>query len=51
MTRDRFKKTMFSPYFQSDYYKNESAAGKIEKSIESFFIKLFSLGKKNRSKD
>jgi len=51
MTRDRFKKTMFSPYFQSEYYKNESAAGKMEKRIESFFIKLFSLGKKNKSED
>jgi hypothetical protein len=34
MTRDRFKQTMFSPYFQSDHYK-DSKQGQIEQNIEN----------------
>jgi hypothetical protein len=41
MPRDHFKKVFYSPYFQSDHYKNESAGGKIEKKIEFFFKKIF----------
>jgi hypothetical protein len=46
MPRDHFKKVFYSPYFQSDYYKEESAGGKIEKKIEIFFKKLFKKEKK-----
>lgn len=34
MPRDHFSKMMRSPYFQTDYYKYESSAGKIEQKIE-----------------
>lgn len=46
MPRDHFKKVFYSPYFQSDHYKNESRGGKIEKKIENFFKKLFKKEKK-----
>lgn len=41
MGRDHFKKVFFSPYFQSNHYKNETTGGKIEKKIESWFKKFF----------
>jgi hypothetical protein len=41
MPRDHFKKVFYSPYFQSDYYKNESQGGIVEKKIEKFFKKIF----------
>ena len=31
-----FSKTMFSPYFQSEHYKNESAELKIQHRVERF---------------
>lgn len=40
MGRDHFKKVFFSPYFQSDHYKNESPGGKFEKKIENWFKKI-----------
>lgn len=41
MPRDHFKKVFYSPYFQSDHYKNESKGGIVEKKIENFFKRLF----------
>jgi hypothetical protein len=38
MPRDHFSKMFFSPYFQTDYYKNETPGGKMEKKIELFFL-------------
>jgi hypothetical protein len=46
MPRDHFKKVFYSPYFQSDHYKNESAGGKIEKKIEKLFKIIFKKEKK-----
>lgn len=49
MPRDHFSKMMSSPYFQSDYYKNESAASKIEAKIEkkiSLFIDILKFKKR-----
>ena len=40
MTRDHFSKVMQSPYFQSEYYKNEAQGGKYEKRIEKFLKKI-----------
>jgi len=37
---------MFSPYFQSEHYKNESTGAKFEKKIESFLKKIFFWKKK-----
>ena len=36
-----FSKVFFSPYFQSDYYKEETSGGIIESKIERFFKKVF----------
>lgn len=41
MTRDHFSKVMQSPYFQSDHYLEDSAAGKLEGKIENFLKKIF----------
>jgi hypothetical protein len=41
MPRDHFKKVFYSPYFQSNHYKEESAGGRIESKIENFFKKFF----------
>jgi hypothetical protein len=41
MTRDHFKKAFQSPYFQSDYYVNETTAGKLEAKITKLFLKIF----------
>lgn len=48
MPRNHFAKTMFSPYFQSDHYK-ETTAGKQEEKIEKFLKNILKriLGKKN----
>lgn len=35
-----FSKVFFSPYFQSDHYKEENAGGVIESKIERFFSKI-----------
>jgi len=40
MGRDHFKKVFFSPYFQSNHYKQESRGGKLEKKIENWFKKI-----------
>lgn len=40
MGRDHFKKVFFSPYFQSNHYKNETPGGKLEKKIENWFKKF-----------
>lgn len=45
MGRNHFSKTFFSPYFQSDYYKNETPGGKWEQKIEGWFKRFF---KKNK---
>lgn len=47
MTRNHFFKTMTSPHFQGDHYKN-SPARNMESKIESFFKKIF---KKNNVSD
>lgn len=49
MTRDHFSKAFQSPYFQSNFYKNESPGGKMERKIESILKKIFKRGKKNVS--
>ncbi len=46
MPRDHFKKVFYSPYFQSDHYKNESPGGKIERKIENLFKIIFKKEKK-----
>jgi hypothetical protein len=46
MPRDHFSKMFFSPYFQTDYYKNETRGGKMEKRIELFFLKIKEIFKK-----
>jgi hypothetical protein len=46
MPRDHFKKVFYSPYFQSEHYKNESPGGVIEKRLESLLKKLFKKEKK-----
>lgn len=43
--RRHFSKTQFNPYFQSHYYKNESAAGKLEQKILNSFLKAFKVFK------
>lgn len=43
-----FSKTMFSPYFQSNHYKEETDGGKLETKIENWFKKIFKI-KNNRS--
>lgn len=45
MPRNHFAKTMFSPYFQSDHYK-ETPAGKQEEKIWQFFVKIKNYFKK-----
>lgn len=40
MPRDHFSKMFSSPYFQSDFYKNESVGGRMEKRIEKFVKKI-----------
>jgi len=42
-----FSKVFFSPYFQSDHYKEENVGGIIESKIERFFSKIM---KKNGNK-
>jgi hypothetical protein len=41
MPRNHFQKVMSSPYFQSNFYKNETVGGKMEKKIENWFKKIF----------
>jgi hypothetical protein len=41
MTRDHFKQTFNSPYFQSSYYREETPGGNIENKIESLLKKFF----------
>lgn len=36
-----FSRIFFSPYFQSDHYKDEVAGGIVESKIENFFKKIF----------
>lgn len=36
-----FSKVFFSPYFQSNHYKEENVGGMMESKIEGFFKKLF----------
>jgi len=38
MTRDHFKQVYSSPYFQSNYYKEETKSGIIESKFEYIFI-------------
>lgn len=52
MSRNHFAKTFASPYFQSDYYKNETPSGKAEEKIEQWFKNVFGLKKyKTKKKD
>lgn len=48
MTRDHFSKVMHSPYFQSEHYAHESAGGKIERKLESWFRRFFKKEKKSK---
>jgi len=41
MARDHFKQVFYSPYFQSDHYKEESKGGIVERKLEILFKKLF----------
>lgn len=43
MTRDHFKQVYSSPYFQSDYYKNETEAGKCENKIIKVLKKILNV--------
>ena len=45
MTRDHFKQVYSSPYFQSDYYKDETRSGIIESKMERIAYKIKSLFK------
>jgi hypothetical protein len=38
-----FSNQMFSPYFQSDHYQNESPQSKLEKKIENGLKKIWRL--------
>lgn len=40
MTRDRFKQAMFNPYFQTNYYLEETVSGKAEGKFLSFISKI-----------
>jgi hypothetical protein len=46
MTRDHFSKSMHSPYFQTDHFKNESEGRNLEKKVEGWFKKIFKKNKK-----
>ena len=50
MPRDYFSKTFHSPYFQSDFYKNETPGGNLEVKIENFLKRIFKKEKHNVSK-
>jgi len=39
--RRYFSDQMFSPYFQSEHYKNESGELKMQNKIEKFIKKIF----------
>jgi hypothetical protein len=41
MGRDHFSKTFHSPYFQSNYYKEETPGGKFETKMENWLKKVF----------
>jgi hypothetical protein len=41
MGRDHFSKTFHSPYFQSNYYKEETPGGKFETKVENWLKKVF----------
>jgi len=43
--RRYFSDKMFSPYFQSDHYKNESHEIKLQKKFEDFFKKILLIDK------
>lgn len=45
MTRDHFKQVYSSPYFQSDYYKDETRSGRIESKLEKVLYTVKSLFK------
>jgi hypothetical protein len=52
MGRNHFAKTFASPYFQSDYYKNETVGGKAEQRVEQWFKNVFGFKKyKTEKKD
>jgi len=40
MSPRHFSKQMFSPYFQSDHYKNESNELRMQNKFEAFLKKL-----------
>jgi hypothetical protein len=40
MSPRHFSKSMFSPYFQTEHYKNESVEHKVQESIYRFFNKI-----------
>ena len=51
MGRNHFAKTFASPYFQSDYYKNETKGGKAEQRIEQWLKNVFGLKEYKIKKD
>ena len=46
MGRNHFAKVFHSPYFQSDYYKEETPGGKFETKVENFLKKIIAPIKK-----
>ena len=43
-----FSRVFFSPYFQTDHYKDEKPGGIMESKIERFFNKLFKKEKEEK---
>ena len=46
MGRNHFQKVFHSPYFQSQYYKEETPGGKLETKIENLLKKIIAPIKK-----
>ena len=50
MSRDHFSKMMKSPYFQSDYFQNESHQAQMEMKIEKRIASIINFFKFKRYK-
>jgi len=50
LSRDYFKRSFFSPYFQSNHYQ-ETHEAKVEQKIEAFFMKWFTKKDKDEKDD
>ena len=51
MSRDRFKQVMYSPYFQSNHYLEETKEGKYEQKIFSILDKINIFKRKKNDKN